>query len=186
MQRCLLRLVFCGLVLSLLSAQRPRLVRAQAGVDAGGARKLQPRSPAPPRPPPDTAQEAGRRLFEAIVHDDPHRAAAAFFPRAAFVQVKAMQQPERYYDKLYARFAQDIQRLHRDTPELAQAEFVELALGHRGGWVAPGEEGNRLPYWAARHTTLRYRVGSELRTLEVRVLITWEQRWYIIHLREFH
>lgn len=148
---------------------------AEASADAG-----------PMRPAEDSAQEVGRRLFQAIVRDDPELAATTFFPRAAFIQVKAMQKPERYYDKLYARFRDDIHRLHRDTPELAQAEFVELALGHRGGWVAPGEEGNRLPYWAARHTTLRYRVGTHQRALEVRVLITWEQRWYVIHLCEFH
>lgn len=159
---------------------------AQAGRDAGQARVPDPQASAEPRPSPDTAQEAAQRLFQAIVHDDPRRAADAFFPRAAFSQVKAMQKPERYYDKLYARFVEDIHRLHRDTPELAQAEFIELMLGHRGGWVRPGEEGNRLPYWAARHTTLRYRVGDQVRSLEVRVLITWQQRWYIIHLREFH
>jgi hypothetical protein len=102
------------------------------------------------------------------------------------VQVKAMAHPERYYDRLRARFTEDVHALHRATPDLAQATFERLELGRRGGWVAPGEEGNRLPYWAARHAVLRYRVGAARRQIEVRVLITWQDRWYVIHLSEFH
>jgi len=139
----------------------------------------------PERPSEQAAQEAARLLFEALVADDPARAEAAFFPREAFVRVKAMQRPERYYDRLKRRFASDIHALHRAHPELARAELVKLDLGRRGGWVQPGEEGNRLPYWAARHARLHYRVGSVVRQIEVRVLITWGDRWYVIHLSEF-
>jgi hypothetical protein len=33
---------------------------------------------------------------------------------------------------------------------------------------------------------LRYRVGDARRQIEVRVLFTWQDRWYVIHLSEFH
>jgi hypothetical protein len=33
---------------------------------------------------------------------------------------------------------------------------------------------------------LHYRVNGVQRAIEVRVLITWGARWYVIHLREFH
>jgi hypothetical protein len=138
------------------------------------------------RPPTEPAQPLARTLFEAIVHDDPARAEAFFFPRDAFVLVKAIARPERYYDKLLRRFRADIHTLHEQTPELAQARFERLELTRRGGYVAKGEEGNKLPYWAARHAFLHYRVGAQLRKLEVRVLISWQERWYVIHLREFH
>jgi hypothetical protein len=166
---------WCWLALSLMVFVCPSSTRAQ---DAG----------VPARPSEESAEETGRRLFQAIVQDDPALALdrEVFFPRDAFSQVKAMQQPERYFDKLRARFVADIHALHRRTPELGGASFVKLALGRRGGWVRPGEEGNRLPYWAARHALLHYRVGKQVRTLEVRVLISWAQRWYVIHLSEFH
>ncbi len=141
---------------------------------------------APARPPSEPAQAQAKLLFEAIVHDDPARAADFFFPRDAFVLVKAMAKPERYYDRLRARFEQDIHTLHATTQDLDRASFERLELTRRGGWVKVGEEGNRLPYWAARHAFLHYRVGNELRKLEVRVLITWDDRWYVIHLSEFH
>ena len=50
----------------------------------------------------------------------------------------------------------------------------------------PHEEGNRLPYWAARHSTLHFRIGPAAQRLEVRVLISWDAHWYVIHLNEFH
>ena len=37
----------------------------------------------------------------------------------------------------------------------------------------------------ARISRLDYARGRA-KKLEVRVLITWEQRWYVIHLSEFH
>ena len=158
----------CALLLALVCAS-PRVRADEALIPPENRPEL--RVP-PERPSEEAAQEAGRLLFEALVADDPSRAEAAFFPREAFVRVKAMQRPERYYERLKRRFAADIHTLHRAHPELAQAALVKLELGRRGGWVQPGEEGNRLPYWAARHARLHYRVGSIVRQLEVRVLIT--------------
>jgi hypothetical protein len=136
-----------------------------------------------PRPSADDAQAGARTLLHAIVKDDPALADAFFFPRDAFTRVKAIARPESYWDKLHKRFEQDIHTLHQRVP--ANAEFVRLELTARGGWVKPGEEGNKLPYWAARHAWLHYRSGAAQKKLEVRVLITWQQRWYVIHLNEF-
>lgn len=155
-----------------------QLARAEANVPAHNAATLT--SP-PPRPAFEDDQ--ARRLFDAIVHDDPARAAELYFPRDAFLQVKAMHDPGRYWDRLKKRFDDDIHALHRALPEGATFERFELA--RRGGWVAVGEEGNRLPYWAARHSWLHYRVGTRPGKLEVRVLITWDDRWYVTHLNEF-
>jgi len=140
---------------------------------------------APARPKPENLQSKARSLFDAVVHDDPSRAKAFFFPRDAFLLVKDMPNPGRYYDRLYKRFERDIHALHQKLPELREATFDHLELVRRGGWVAVHEEGNRLPYWASRHSWLHYRVGEAHRKLEVRVLITWGNDWYVIHLSEF-
>jgi len=125
-------------------------------------------------------------LFEAIVKDDPARAVDVFFPRDAFLQVKAMQNPGRYWDKLKARFEQDIHTLHKSVGSVSGARYERFELAKRGGLIAPGDEGNKLAYWASRHSFLFYRVGKQLKKLEVRVAITWQERWYVIHLSEFH
>lgn len=163
---------------SALATPPPAKLTAQTPVPAA--------EPPPPRPPVGDAEARARALFEAIAHDEPVRAAEFFFPREAFLQVKAMAHPERYYDRLRARFEADIHALHASTPDLDHAQFERLELVARGGYVRPGEEGNRLPYWACRHAFLHYRVGTQVRKLELRVLITWAERWYVIHLSEFH
>lgn len=140
----------------------------------------------PPRPSPETAIAAAKLLFDAIVRDQPEAAAAAFFPRPAFLLVKDIKDPGRYYDQLYRRFIADVHALHQSLPGLSNAQFDRFELSPRGGFMRVHEEGNRLPYWAARHNTLWYRSAGQLRHFEVRVLITWDDRWYVIHLNEFH
>jgi hypothetical protein len=140
----------------------------------------------PPRPPAAEVEAKMRRLFDAIVADDPGLAAASFFPRAAFLLVKDMRDPGIYYDRLRRRFDSDIHVLHRKVPGIEHAQFERFELAQRGGFVMPHEEGNRLPYWAARHSILHFRIGQSAQRLEVRVLISWDAQWYVIHLNEFH
>jgi hypothetical protein len=141
----------------------------------------------PPRPPADDRlTQLGQTLFAAVAHDDPARADAIFFPREAFLRVKAISDPGRYWDRLHARFAQDIHALHHQLIDPEHAQYDHLDLSARGGFVRSGEEGNHLPYWASRHSWLYYRERSLVKRMEVRVLITWDDRWYVIHLSEFH
>lgn len=141
--------------------------------------------PAPPRPPEGDIHDKVRRLWDAIVKGDPALAEGVFFPREPFLKIKNMQDPGRYYDKLRARFDQDIRALHEATPDLDRATFERFELARRGGYVRVREEGNRLPYWASRHSRLFYRVGKQLRSLDVRVVIAWQDVWYVIHLSPF-
>jgi hypothetical protein len=141
---------------------------------------------APPRPSAESAEALARTLFDAIVADDPARAAEVFFPRPAFLHVKDIADPGRYYDQLYKRFFSDVHALHARLAGLPDVRFERFELSKRGGFIQVHEEANRLPYWAARHNVLHYRSGSRALSFEVRVLITWGNRWYLIHLNEFH
>jgi len=163
---------------------------ATAGAQADGPKipahnRADEREP-PPRPDASSAERRAKRLFEAIVHDDPTLADGVFFPRAAFLLVKDIRDPGAYFDQLHARFATDIHALHKRLPGLAQAQFERFELARRGGFVAVREEGNRLPYWASRHSVMHYTSRGEPHQFEVRVLITWDDEWYVIHLNEFH
>lgn len=140
----------------------------------------------PPRPEAGAAEERAQRLFEAIVHDDPDRAVDFYLPREAFLELKGIADPGGYWDRLFPRYVRDIHALHRVLPDLDRAEFVRFELVRRGGWVQLREEGNSLPYHVSRHSWIHYRVGEEERRLEVRVLITWGNEWYVTHLCEFH
>ena len=139
----------------------------------------------PARPGAADAEAKARILFEAIVRDDPQHAASVFFPKDAFLLVKDMRDPGRYFDRLQRRFESDVHVLHRRLQDPTTAEFVRFDLAKRGGFVREREEGNRLPYWAARHSFLHFRDRGKLQHFEVRVLITWDDRWFVIHLNEF-
>lgn len=140
----------------------------------------------PPRPAVGDAADKARRLFEAIRRDDPSSIADFFLPRDAFRLIKAITNPDRRYDQLFAAYEQDIHELHASLRGLDRATYVGLNLIRRGGWVPVGEEGNRLPYWVSRHSTMEYRVDGRSIRFEVRVLITWDDHWYVTHLNEFH
>jgi hypothetical protein len=139
----------------------------------------------PPRPPASDAAAQAKRLFEAILADAPERAENVFFPRAAFLLVKDIPDPGHYYDQLKRRFEQDVHALHASLTDPASAEFERFELANRGGFVRVHEEGNRLPYWASRHSFIHFRMRGQAQRMEVRVLITWDDRWYVIHLNEF-
>lgn len=140
----------------------------------------------PPRPEPSSAERRARQLFDAIVRDDPALAEGVFFPRAAFLLVKDIRDPGAYFDQLHKRFFADIHALHERLPGLANARFERFELARRGGFMKVHEEGNRLPYWASRHSVLHYVSDGQKQSFEVRVLITWDDQWYVIHLNEFH
>lgn len=140
----------------------------------------------PARPPTGDAADKARRLFEAIVRDDPQSVMDFFLPREAFRLIKAIDNPDRRYDQLVAAYVEDIHELHRDLRGLDRAQYERFDLIRRGGWVVVGEEGNRLPYWVSRHSTIQYRVDGRPVRFEVRVLITWDDHWYVTHLNEFH
>lgn len=142
-------------------------------------------STAPPRPEAGDANDRARTLFEAIQKDAPDLASEFFFPKAPFSELKGIANPEQYYDKLNARYVRDIHSLHVQLPELERARFLKFELSRRGGWIKPGEESNRLPYWASRHSFIYYEIDKQIKRIEVRVLITWNNRWYITHLSEF-
>jgi len=144
---------------------------------------------APPMPPFAEADlERARTLLRGIVADDAELAAAAYLPRPAFALIKGVANPDSIYDRLMREFHADIHALHADVP--ADARFERLEFSRRRSWVVVREEANRLPYWSARRNQLIYSTevnGRRVeRAIEVRTLITWDDAWYITHLRELH
>ena len=159
----------------------PALARAQEIPEHNLASLLE----APPRPPIGTASARAASLFDAIVHDDPARADEFFLSREAFRLIKAVPDPDPLWERLHRAYVRDIHALHAATPDLASATFGRLRFTGRRGWVLVGEEANRLPYWAQRHSSIDYTVGEEARHLEIRTMITWADEWFVTHLSEF-
>lgn len=143
-----------------------------------------PRATTPPaRPPVGEAEASARQLFLAIQRDDPALARDFFFPRDAFLVLKGIADPARYWGILMSHYERDIHELHGSLPGISDGTFDRFTLSRRGGWVAIREEANALPYWASRHSWIYYRAGDREQRFEIRTLINWGPRWYVTHLR---
>lgn len=132
----------------------------------------------------DALNDAGRRLFEAIKADDPKVAADFFFPKDPFIPLKDIKNPGKYWDQLFRTYEHDIHELHRKRgKEMADAQFDSFELGSAPTWVKPGEEANKIGYFRTFNGKLRYKTAAgKVSTIEVKVIISWDEHWYITHL----
>jgi hypothetical protein len=123
------------------------------------------------------------RLFAAVQKDDPTLAADFFFPRAAFLPVKDIGNPGKYWDQLFRTYNRDIHDLHvKHRTKIEGAQFVDIQPGSPAKWVPPGEEANKIGYFRSFNAKVRYRTGDNYGSFDVRVQITWQGKWFITHL----
>jgi hypothetical protein len=108
-----------------------------------------------------------------------------FFPLVAYQQVKDISDPASdWRRRLVAAYAHDVHALHaRLGDDVARANWVGLDVPDgRVRWVDPGEEYNKVGYFRVFGTKLRYTVGGDTHTFEVKSLISWRGEWYVVHL----
>jgi hypothetical protein len=124
-------------------------------------------------------------MWQAIVKDDPTAGQPFFFPRAAYLQVKAISDPVGdYQNRLLANYADDIHTLHAQLgADAGRAQLAGVDVpDSQAVWVTPGQEFNQLPYWRVYGTKLRYIFDGVERSLPVTSLISWRGEWYVVHL----
>ncbi len=130
-------------------------------------------------------QARARVLWDAIVADDPELALPFFFPLGAYQKVKAVANPEAdWRRRLLAAFRRDVHRLHEKLgphADDARLQALEVAT-ERAHWVEPGDEVNKLGYWRAYGSKLRYETSRGPAALDVTSLISWRGEWYVVHL----
>ena len=142
-----------------------------------------PRLKAPPPMPADgSASERAKLLVQAVRENKPERATPFFFPRDAFRKVKAIGDPDRYFRQLLKLFRDDVLELRRGLAHPDRVELVRFKLSRSVRWTPKGKEANALPYWDAYGSEVLVRDGGKTRALRVRVMITWDDEWYVTHL----
>ncbi len=129
-------------------------------------------------------QDRAKGLFEAIVHDEPERAEAFWFPKEPFVPLKDVKDPGKYWNQLHKSYVNDVHALHKKRKSWEGAEFVKFEGWARSKWVPPGDEANKIGYHRAFHGKLHYKAGGEDGEMDVHTIITWQGRWYVTHLRK--
>jgi hypothetical protein len=134
-------------------------------------------------------QQQARKLFDAIVANDPELTLSFFFPVVAYEQVKDIKNPARDWEyRLIAAFRRQVREYHRLLGKRrAETRFLRLEVPEeRAEWMKPGREGNRIGYYRVLRSRLFYAdADGKERSLEVTSLISWRGEWYLVHLHGF-
>jgi hypothetical protein len=122
-------------------------------------------------------------LWAGIVRDSPREAIAAFFPRAAYLQVKAIRAAGSDYDgRLLASFRLDVRAAHKLVSGGGRATFLYVSVPREWAWIPPGSCYNKVGYWHAPGARLVYRQDGRIRSFGIYSLISWRGQWYVVHL----
>lgn len=128
-------------------------------------------------------EEDLRKLVATIEKNDTAAARAYFFPREAFLQLKAMKGAERYYDEeLIKHFDHDVGTAHERLKVQTDWELASFEKG-RCVWKEKGTEYNAIPYWSCYRNKIHLKKGDAKLTIPLRTLINWGPRWYVTHLK---
>jgi len=148
---------------------------------AGEASGRRPQTAGHPSPDARLAARV-RALWSAVSGGPAADARAAFFPRSAYLQVKALADPAADYTGRLLRFyAVDVAAVAARIPP--GSLLIGAVIPPGAVWVRPGEEVNRLGYWRVAGTRVRYRTPTgKVDSFGVCSLISWRSEWYVVHL----
>lgn len=109
----------------------------------------------------------------------------AFFPKTAYMQVKAEGDPAAdWLYRLVGDYGLDISAAHAllgPDPGTARLTDVVVAAAY-AHWVPPGVCYNRVGYYELPNSRVVYRVGGAVRSFGIASMISWRGVWYIVHL----
>jgi hypothetical protein len=124
-------------------------------------------------------------LWEGVVHDSLTAALPAFFPRGAYVQLKAIASAgSDWRERLVGDYALDIGAAHallgRDH---ASAQLVAVNVpSSYGHWVPPGVCYNEIGYYEVPNARVVYSEDGQIRSFGIASMISWRGVWYVVHL----
>jgi len=124
-------------------------------------------------------------LWTGIVHDSLAPALAAFFPKDAYVQLKAIASASSdWTDRLVHDYHLDISAAHALLGRHAAsarliAVDVQASYGH---WIEPGVCYNRIGYYEMPNARIVYREDGRTRSFGIASMISWRGVWYVVHL----
>ena len=112
-------------------------------------------------------------------------ARSAFFPKAAYAQVKAIADPAADYEaRLIGEYRLDLAAAHALLGAHGRSSTlvgvkVPSSYAH---WVPPGACYNRIGYYEVPNARLVYREDGQVRSFGIASMISWRGVWYVVHL----
>jgi hypothetical protein len=124
-------------------------------------------------------------LWAGIAQSSANVALPAFFPKQAYVQLKAIPSAESDWSgRLVHDYALDIAAAHALLgANASSAEFVAVNVqSSYGHWVPPGVCANGIGYYEMPGARLVYRQRGQIRSFGIASMISWRGVWYVVHL----
>lgn len=152
-----------------------------------------PASPAPGALPQTHALPSGitahfkalmAAFWAGVVHNSTSRAMPAFFPRAAYLKVKAPHAGPDYKYRILHTFTLDIGAAHAllgAGASSARLVSVRVPQGF-AHWVDPGACDNAIGYWEVPNARVVYTENGQVHSFGIASMISWRGVWYVIHL----
>jgi hypothetical protein len=169
-----------------------RSARGAATPAAGSAVRRHRRSPGSlPQthqfPSSSTAQFRAQvgALWRAITTDNWRAAVPAFFPKGAYLQLKAIAGAGEDFDtRLLGGYRLDIRAAHALLgADAFQARLMAVRVpSNYGHWVEPGVCYNRIGYYEVPNSRLVYSDRGAIRSFGIASMISWRGVWYVVHL----
>jgi hypothetical protein len=172
------------------------------GLTATSSKTFTATTPKPKRKPPpnpgtlpqtDQLPSAGTAQFHAemaalwsgVTRDSVQAAMPAFFPEAAYAQVKAIADPQAdFTGRLVADYQLDLAAAHAllgSHARAAQLVGVEVPESY-AHWVDPGACYNSIGYYEVPNARVVYRLGGQVGSFGIASMISWRGVWYVVHL----
>lgn len=123
-------------------------------------------------------------LWQGIVDDNPQEALPFFFPKSAYLQVKALSNAGAdYQNRLIGFYDLDIHAAHRLLGSGAKnAKLVGVSVPAKAAeWILPGQETNKLSYYRVYGSRLTYIQDGKTKSFGLFSLISWRGQWYVVH-----
>jgi hypothetical protein len=123
-------------------------------------------------------------LWLAVTTGNPRFGRPAFFPEAAYKQVKAIPYPgPDWQDRLWYDFGLDVGAAHGLVA--GGARLVRVVVpSSEAAWVYPGDCYNTIGYWHVGGARVVYTEHGEERSFGIASLISWRGVWYVVHFGE--
>jgi hypothetical protein len=120
-------------------------------------------------------------LWLAVTAGKPSLGLPAFFPEAAYRQVKAIADPAAdWRGRLWYDFTLDVAAAHGLVGGGARLVRV-IVPAYDAAWVYPGACYNSVGYWHVPGARIVYRRRGQERSFGIASLISWRGVWYVVH-----
>jgi hypothetical protein len=134
---------------------------------------------------PGAVQQLGKLLFGEVLAGKTTPPSPLLFPYSAYVTLKVGQisRPDfDYAHRIMALFDLDLLAYHEALGRIPATYIGVIANANAERWIPAGDCENNLGYWHEPSVRILYTQGGVLKSFAIDSLISWQGRFYVIHL----